>query len=83
MAVGAGDGPAGTGDGVGAAAVRVSDSVGVGVGVGEAGDSAGPRGVHSGLGPPTTGTTRGSTPLLLRRPMFLILIQDEHAIIGL
>jgi hypothetical protein len=81
MAVGAGDGPAGTGDGVGAAAVRVSDSVGVGVG--EAGDSAGPRGVHSGLGPPTTGTTRGSTPLLLRRPMFLILIQDEHAIIGL
>jgi hypothetical protein len=75
MAVGAGDGPDGTGDRVGAAAVRVSDSVGVG----EAGDSAGPRGVHSGHGPPTTGTTRRSTPLLLRRLMSLILIQDDQA----
>lgn len=74
-----GDGPAGTGagDGVGVAAVGVGDSVGVG----EAGESAGPLGVHSGHGPPI-GTTPGSTPMS-RRPMSLIPIQDKRACVGL
>ena len=69
-----GVGQAGTGDGVGAAAVGVSDSVGVG----EAGESAGPLGVHSGHGPPI-GTTLGSTPMS-RRPMSSIPIQDKKFI---
>ena len=74
MADGVGAGPAGTGDGVGAAAVGVSDSVGVG----EAGESAGPLGVHSGHGRPI-GTTPGSTPMF-RRPMSSIPIQDKKFI---
>jgi hypothetical protein len=58
--VGVGAGPVGigAGDGVGVAVVGVLDSVGVG----EAGESAGPPGVHSGHGPPT-GTIPGSTPM--------------------
>jgi hypothetical protein len=74
MADGVGAGPAGTGDGVGAAAVGVSDSVGVG----EAGESAGPLGVHSGHGRPI-GTTPGSTPMF-RRPTSSIPIQGKKFI---
>ena len=80
VGVGDGDGPAGTGDGVGAAAVGVSDSVGVGA----VGDSAGPLGVHSGHGhPTTTGTIRRYMLPMSRRLTSSIHIQDKKAPIGL
>jgi hypothetical protein len=78
VGVGVGDGPAGTG--VGAAAVGVSDSVGVGA----AGDSAGPLGVHSGHGhPTTTGTIRRYMLQMSPRLTSSIHIQDKKTPIGL